>query len=404
MMYYAVLLVFIFEYMRPENYIPVLRNTFFFPLMLLFISLYGSKKGKPANTDVLHLPNTKSLLFYLSLIIISAVFADVTFYVWTYFQAAIGYFILYFLVAKEINDLDKLKGLFGVLIMAHIAMAILNPDMLLHPETRHYLSGVGTFLGDGNDFAWSVCIVVPFVIFLYLNTSSWKKIMSIFTLVVLILCVVGTQSRGAILSLSSILLYQVMKSRKKMQGIIAIVSVVVIVMLFAPSAFFERMNSIKDYETEGSAQGRILAWKSAVRMAVAHPLTGVGADHFAVAFGTDFRPDGYGRTEFPWLNAHSIYFKILGEFGFPGIFFLMYIIVSNFFRNERTIALIGNLDNKQSRQYRSLHICVNSSLIGFAVGGIFLSGIKYPHLFVVAGILSATQLITNKQVSVQVAQ
>ena len=92
------------------------------------------------------------------------------------------------------------------------------------------------------------------------------------------------------------------------------------------------------YEADPSAQGRIMAWSSAIRMAVDHPLTGCGAGHFSVAFGRHYRPPGVGQTEMPWLNAHSIYFLALGEFGLSGIAFLLGLLITNLIRNERIIA------------------------------------------------------------------
>ena len=50
------------------------------------------------------------------------------------------------------------------------------------------------------------------------------------------------------------------------------------------------MNSIS--AEEGSAQGRILAWQAAGRMALDHPLMGVGSGHFPVAYGVKYRPPG----------------------------------------------------------------------------------------------------------------
>ena len=68
-------------------------------------------------------------------------------------------------------------------------------------------------------------------------------------------------------------------------------------------------------------------------MALDHPLLGVGAGHF---------PDGVrladtGALDIPWQTAHSIYFLILGELGFPGLAVLLLFIVSNLVANRRLL-------------------------------------------------------------------
>ncbi len=166
------------------------------------------------------------------------------------------------------------------------------------------------------------------------DDSKFVKVTFYGIFVLLILAVIGTQSRGASLALGVAMVYLVMKSRRKALALAAVGVLVAMVLLFAPDAYFDRMSSIKDYETEGSAQGRILAWKTAATMALDHPLTGVGAGHFGVMFGFKYKPADYIG---PYLNAHSIYFVMLGEFGFPGILVLLGLIIGNVVRNERVI-------------------------------------------------------------------
>ncbi len=237
------------------------------------------------------------------------------------------------MIIRQVASLGRLKTVMSTLVLVHVLVIALYPDVVLNPETRHYLAG--TFLGDGNDFAWSACIAIPFALFLaYSSDSKFLKVAFYGIFVLLILAVIGTQSRGASLAIGVAMVYLVMKSRRKALALAAVGVLVAMVLLFAPDAYFERMGSIKDYETEGSAQGRILAWKTATSMALDHPLTGVGAGHFGVMFGFKYKPADYIG---PYLNAHSIYFVMLGEFGFPGILMLLGVIIGNVVRNERVI-------------------------------------------------------------------
>jgi putative inorganic carbon (HCO3(-)) transporter len=382
--------------MRPGTYLPFLEaaklNTII-PLSVFVLTFISS--GGPSNSHILKAKNTLWFGFFLCLFPIQIFTADVRLYVFDTFKVVLGYLLIYFVIIKQVNTMGRIKGLFATLIAVHIGLVILNPSLVLQPEQRNYIMGV-TFLGDGNDFAWSVCIVVPFAIFLT-QTSAGKaaKVMWLASTCLLIIAIVGSQSRGGSIALGAVLFYFFLKGKKKVVGLIGFAVVAMVVMVFAPQAYFDRISSIRDYETEGSAQGRIMAWKSAMRMAADNPFLGVGAGHFSVKYGIEYRPPGVGRTEIPWSTAHSIYFLVLGEYGFTGIVILLGLIISNLFRNRRRIKDLDTVNLSESKIEWNLAVTIQASLIGFAVGGAFLSGITYPHLYILIALMESVNLITS---------
>jgi len=383
-LFYGLLLIFIFEYMRPGSleFRQALKLNTAIPISVFILS-FLSKRG-PRNLEVINATNTRWLLLFLFLLILSFITADVKLYVYETFKTVIGYVIFYYAIVKNVTNEKRVSILFLLLIMIHIALILLNPDVIL--ESRVSIRGV-TFLGDGNDFALSVCIIIPFAIYL-IQTSEryYKKIIVISFIAILIYAVIGTQSRGGFIALVSICLYICMYSKNKIKISITAIIIAVIIGIAAPQAFYDRIISIKDYETEGSAQGRIMAWKSAISMGMNNPIVGVGAGHFPVKYGTEYRPPGVGRTDIPWSTAHSIYFLAFGEFGFPGLIFLVGLVTHNIMRCNKYIKILENIGSDSAVRYMMLAITVNSSMIAFAVGGLFLSALYYPHLFVLVGI------------------
>ncbi len=396
-LFYGLLLFFVFEYARPGYHIPILRilklNSLI-PLSVFIFSVFS--RNDIENSRILKSHNARWLSFFLFLIVVSVLTADVTLYAYTIFKVVFSYLIIFFVIRKQVTDVGRMKALFATLTAVHVFVALMSPDIILQPETRSYLTGV-TFLGDGNDFALSVCIVIPYAFFLFQEAKrKATKYIFLILLIGLILCVIGTQSRGGSLALGFMILYQWIKSKKKIIGAALIVLLVSSVFTYAPSQYFDRINSIVEYHKDGSASGRIMAWQSAIRMASANPLLGVGAGHFQVKFGIEYRPPGVGRTEVPWLTAHSIYFLILGEFGFPGIIFLLGIISYNLLANERRLKEMKNHGTNLGITYQRLLISLNSSLIAFAVGGAFLSAIYYPHIYVLAGLFGSAEYFYEK--------
>ena len=395
-LFYGLLLFFVFEYARPGSYLPILDtlkiNTVI-PISVFVFSLFS--RGDPGTSEILNAKNTRWLLFFLSLFFLSVITADVTFYVYTKFMAILGYILAYFFIVKIINTEKRLATLFVLLVWIHVILLVLNPDVVLHPESRHYLVGV-TFLGDGNDFALSSCIVIPFAIYLFQTAENkFKRILLFLILGILIFAVIGTQSRGGFIALSAVFLYFLMESEKKIQILVMAVVIAVIVGIFTPAEYFKRIESIKDYETESSAQGRIMAWKSAVRMALDNPVTGVGAGHFPVKYGVEYRPPGIGRTDIPWSTAHSIYFLILGEFGFPGIIFLVGIILFNIRRSNNTVKMLEKDRSGNTDKCKKLTIAMSCSMVGFAAGSAFISTLYYPHLYVLAALFESANRICS---------
>lgn len=179
----------------------------------------------------------------------------------------------------------------------------------------------------------------------------------------------------------------------------AVLALVSMVLVFAPPQYFERMNTIADYENESSAASRLIIWQSAIQMANDHPILGVGAGQFSVNFGRHYRPSGETTTSMPWQNAHSIYFMILAELGYPGLLMLLLFVITNLVTNSRRIQDCHKLDPEIQRTHRRLLISADSCLISFAVTGAFLSGIYYPHFYTAAGVLTANVLVYQRKIA-----
>jgi len=381
--YFFLLLVLFIEYIRPELYFPIFGASkigTIVPLGLLAFTVGSS--SKISHAGIWSSGNAKWLAFFIFLIIVSVLTADVTLYAYRRFTQDLGYFFLFYIIAFYTDTHEKLNGVLLSLVIIHLLLIVLNPDIILNPEIRNYMTA-GPFLGDGNDFALSLCITFPMCLYLLLRADTKiKKILYVGMLLALLLSIIGTQSRGATLGLGCILVYLWWEGKNKVIGVIALLVLAVTVVMFAPPEYFSRMETLSNYEEEGSAQGRIMAWKHATELALANPILGVGAGYFPVLHG---------------LTAHSMYFLVFAEFGFPGIIYLVTFLLTNIFRNKGHLKNI-DADSEKEKEYRQLFVCLNGSIIGFAVSGAFLSVLYYPHSFVLGAImLSANHIYLNEK-------
>lgn len=400
MIYYGILLFFILEYVRPSSYIPALNALHLnslVPLAVLVGSLFSANK-EVSLSDILRSPNARWISFFIFLLVVSSVFADVRSHVFDVFMTVLSYCFMYIFVRKEIYDLERIKGVFKILILVNVTVGLLTPELFSGDGQRHYIAS-GSFLGDGNDFALSVNIAIPLCFFMMLEARKvLEKLVYGGILIVLIFAIVATQSRGGILALAAVGLYLWIKSEKKALGVAGIVLVTAGIMVTAPPQFFDRMGSMTQTgeNMEGSAQGRIVAWKAAMRMAEDHPLTGVGAGHFAIKFGMEYKPEG---DKVPWMTAHSNYFLILGELGLPGIIFLLMIIMTNLTAGERMLSGMKPMRAEGDITYQRMLVSLNASLIAFAVAGAFLTSIYHPHLYLLAALLECGRRICQGKVA-----
>jgi O-antigen ligase len=134
--------------------------------------------------------------------------------------------------------------------------------------------------------------------------------------------------------------------------------------------------------TDESALGRLYAWQAGFNMAVARPLTGVGFNNFVSEF-LSFAPIQIPRG----FTAHSIWFLVLGETGFPGLLVFIALILRCFSACRRNLQALASAQAPPVLQ--STARALLAGLAGFCVSGSFLSHAYTWPLYVLAGLVSA---------------
>ncbi len=386
--YYGLLLFFVLEYVRPAAHIPSLTELRLNTLVAVAVaaaSVFG--RGRITNRQVFDEPGMRVALALLGLIGLSVVTSDVTFYAFDRFKQVLGHLLIAWVIAKEVTDLRRLKQLFGMLVFVHFAAAVLNPQLFAEGRTA---ITAAPFLGDGNDFSLSVNVAIPLCLFLWFDSPKRRHRMFFAgVLLLLVAGIVATQSRGGTVALGCVGIYYWLRSQWRIRTALLAAVVVALIFMFAPAGYFERMNTINT--EEGSARGRIDAWQAAGRMALDHPILGVGAGYFSGAYGTDYRV-----TPGRWMTAHSIYFLLLGELGFPGLTVLVLFFVVNLRLNHRLLVRLRSRDPAASASGRQLLWSLNASLVAYAIGGAFLSAAYYPHMYVLSGLLVAARRVVRE--------
>ncbi|MBM0106211.1 O-antigen ligase family protein [Steroidobacter sp. S1-65] len=406
--YYWLLLALFLEYARPASYFAFLRVPFLYsaiPLSLFVATCFAP--GMRSMREILADPLTKWIPIFVALIAFSFAHADVSLYVYNIFKLVLGYAIMFIMIARIVTSEARFRGVIATLLLAHLFLLAMNPAVVMNPNERNYIIGA-TFLGDGNDFSMSLCILIPFAISMALGaTTRWGRWFAWAGVGIGLLAIIASQSRGAALGLGAVLIYLWLISPRKMAVLAGVAVVGLVVLVYAPPVYFQRLGTIANYETEGSAMGRITAWKAGLRMAADHPITGVGAGHYAISFGTKYRPpEAQGM---PWLTAHSSYFLVLGELGLPGIITFLVLTWGNIRANGKMRRFVRkragpDVDPAKLAFANRVLVLSSGAVLGFATAGAFLSAAYYPHVFVFTGLLLSLRNMVATSLNVSVAE
>jgi probable O-glycosylation ligase (exosortase A-associated) len=192
-------------------------------------------------------------------------------------------------------------------------------------------------------------------------------------LILSVLSIFASYSRGAVLAVAAMGFFLLFKSRKKGPIILLALVAVPIMLSFMPEEWFERLHTIKTYEQDASALGRFNAWWFAFNVAVARPLVGGGFEVFNPELFQRYAP-----VPDDFHDAHSIYFQVLGEHGFVGLILFM-LLGWLAFRSAAWI-IRHTRELAELTWARDLASMVQVSIIGYAVGGAFL-GLAYFDLY-----------------------
>jgi O-antigen ligase len=170
-----------------------------------------------------------------------------------------------------------------------------------------------------------------------------------------------------------------------------------------PAQYKVRYASINDLQKDESYQDRLLSWEGGWHMFLHNPLTGIGIGNYTFANGALYWP----RPRKVYLNAHSIYFKCLGELGLLGVItftgFVGTLIGTNnrIRRRLRAMderALAGNPETRRTPDWllRFPTACT-LSILGLLYCGYAYHDLYRPTWYFLAAASGAADLITQRE-------
>jgi len=251
---------------------------------------------------------------------------------------------------------------------------------------------MGSVLGDPNDLALVLLFPLAFALALVLHRCGViDRLVGIGGAALIVWAIIATQSRGGLLGVLTVLgVFGLRTIKSKL--LLAAIAAVALAGLFAVAGISERQSGGAHEEgIDESAMGRLYAWVAAWRMALAHPLTGVGLDNFYVNYFF-YSPYWDGKNH----AVHSTWFQVLAEAGFLGLIVFIGLIAVTI-RAIRHVVHTLDADPDTPPILRASAAAVLAGLAGFCIAGTFLTqAFTWPLYILIAMTASLTKIIENK--------
>jgi probable O-glycosylation ligase (exosortase A-associated) len=251
-----------------------------------------------------------------------------------------------------------------------------------------------SYISDNNAIAVAIIMVIPLM--RYLQATSPHKVVRWLLVGAMISCgiaVLGSYSRGAFLAVFAMLAFFWWKGRHKIPVLLIFLVMIPFALTSMPEKWYERMQTISDYQLEGSAQMRLNSWATMVNIAKDRPLAGGGFEVAERAVYDRYSPD----PRFPAQVAHSIYFQALGEHGYVGLALYLSMLLALWLKAGKIVRLAqARADMAWARELAEM---MRVTLVGFAVGGAFLSLVNFDVPYYLVALMAATLVLVERTAS-----
>jgi len=270
-------------------------------------------------------------------------------------------------------------------------------------------------IGESNIWGQVLVSVIPFTIYCFSRAKTLvSKTAYASSAILILLCVLFTQSRGAFLALAAVLFLMIIEMRIR-GTVLLTVSIIGIGFLFlVPSKYTERIRTLNIFfqtdqdsglSQDESIESRREKMLTGFAMFTDNPVLGVGFANYSdnyweyagnLGLEASARNLTAERTQ---REPHSLYIEIMAETGLLGIItFLSFfgLVMRNLFtfrKNYRSQA------SKPDKEWSAWITATGMSIVTFLIAGLFLHGIGFRFIWVLAGMALSIVDISKNELS-----
>lgn len=288
-----------------------------------------------------------------------------------------------------VNSFQRLRTLIIVIACCFGFYVVKSFPFLILTGGQYRIYGPEkSMISDNNDFGLALNMTVPLFFFLAQSESRvWVKRVFWALFFMSIPAIFFTYSRGALVGLVALLVLMLLRLKQRFVLIPVFVLAALVAVLFAPQSWQDRMNPTREGAVmDKSAESRINAWTFAWRLATDYPVAGGGFETFTQELYNRYAPhptDMHG--------PHSIYFGILAEHGFIGLFLYLLVIVSCFSSAAKICKWARFHGDEVVIHYANMF---RFSLVGFLVSGAFLGREYFDYYYTIVACVAILKQVS----------
>ncbi|CAH0217615.1 hypothetical protein SRABI118_02142 [Massilia sp. Bi118] len=388
---YGVMVFAWLSLMNPHRLTYGAAYDFQFALMISVLTVFSMLKSREPKM-IPKLPVLVVLACFIAWMTFTTFFANEQVRAWAEWERVIKEMVMIFITIAVLNTERDVK-LFAWVVGLSLGFYGAKGGIftITSGGTSRVLGPPDSYITDNNDIALALLTTVPLIWYLSLQAPrKWIRYGLLALACLTITAAAGSYSRGALLAGAAMLSMLWLRNKNKVRTALVLLALVGAVYALMPEKWFGRMNTIGEYKSDASANGRLNAWQFAYNIA-SDSLAGGGYRTFTPRMFQIYAPNPHD------VHApHSIYFQVMGEHGFIGLALYLVFLFLVWRTGTRIVRFCR--DKPELKWASDLASMSQVSMIGFMAGGAFLSLAYFDLLYDIMVLLVAMEkLLMYKQ-------
>ena len=382
--YFLTIAYVVLEYARPQDTLPILQS---FKLSLITSMLLAYVLVRFSRNVPWFRPQIVLFTLILAYMSMWVPFATNNYWALKGVVVFTQTYIFVLAIATFVDNSERLKKFVLIFIAAGLFQALWG---MLHGG-----KGTGYFQADENDFALTMCVVLPFTLMTAaVVRERWAHLLLWTTGAMSLVAIVASDSRGGFVGLIVTAGMMVLMHRNRVRlGFATAIGAMALAVL-APSAYWEEMRTITD--EGGTREDRMELWTVASDVYKDNPFFGVGQNNINWVLN-DYQLESDDHRMFGGRAVHSLYYTLLPEMGTLGGLLFLGVLYYNARDIGRIVRAPRLPTDPPIDAYARALAC---SLMAYLICGIFLSVLWYPHFYLLTAMTIATVRVQEQQTAV----
>jgi putative inorganic carbon (HCO3(-)) transporter len=231
----------------------------------------------------------------------------------------------------------------------------------------------GWFQNSG-EFGIQMCVFLPllvaFILALKERWPRWLRWTAWAVAATAITGIVASSSRGAFIGLGALVLWLLLKTRKRGRALMIVAVLASLVWVITPD---QQKTRFQEAGTDETSIERTTMWKQGLEMMHDNPILGIGYSNWLI-----YHAVRYGDTG---LLVHNTFIQAGSELGYTGLLAFLALVGCTFVVNARTRKYAERLKERGKFIFYMAH-GLDGALVGFLASGFFISVLYYPFFWI----------------------